>query len=63
MTTEELFKKNFPQYVTKGGVCLSPFWDIFCAGLDAGEEKAKKEIEEELLKCYQGYSKGAGGGK
>lgn len=25
------------------------------AGLKAGEEKAKKEIEEELLKCYQGY--------
>lgn len=27
----------------------------YLAGLKAGEEKAKKEIEEELLKCYQGY--------
>lgn len=27
----------------------------FLAGLKAGEEKAKKEIEEELLKCYRGY--------
>jgi hypothetical protein len=27
----------------------------FLAGLKAGEEKAKKEIEAELLKCYSGY--------
>ena len=39
MTREELFKKNFPEYVTEKGTCLSPFWDIFCAGLEAGETK------------------------
>ena len=27
----------------------------FLAGLKAGEAKAKKEIEEALLRCYQGY--------
>jgi len=29
--------------------------NIFLAGLKVGKEKSKKEIEEELLKCYQGY--------
>lgn len=28
---------------------------MYLEGLKAGETKAKKEIEEELLKCYQGY--------
>lgn len=27
----------------------------FLAGLKAGTEKARKEIEEDLLKCYSGY--------
>lgn len=34
---KELFKKNFPEYVTEKGMCLSPFWDLFSAGLEAGE--------------------------
>ena len=27
----------------------------YLAGAEFGYNKAKKEIEEELLKCYQGY--------
>ena len=30
-------------------------------GAEFGYNKAKKEIEEELLKCYQGYPRMAGG--
>jgi hypothetical protein len=51
MNREELFKKNFPEYVTEKGMCLSPYWDIFCAGLKAGEETSKKNIStEDMLK-------------
>ena len=35
MTSEEIFKKNFPQYVTEKGMYLSPFWDLFDAGIEA----------------------------
>ena len=29
--------------------------DIFLDGLKIGKEKGKKEIEEELFKCFQDY--------
>lgn len=34
MNEEELFKKNFPEYVTEKGMCLSPYWDLFNAGIE-----------------------------
>lgn len=34
MTKEELFfKENYPEYVTEKGECLSPYWDLFSAGV------------------------------
>jgi hypothetical protein len=46
INSEELFKKNFPEYVTEKGMCLSPYWNIFCAGLEAGEPKWHKPSEK-----------------
>lgn len=34
MTKEELFKRYFPEYVTEKGMCLSPYWDLFSAGVE-----------------------------
>lgn len=38
MTEEELFKKNFPQYVTEKGECLSPYFDLFSVGYELNEQ-------------------------
>jgi len=50
MTKEELFKKNFPQYVTEKGMCLSPFWDLFDAGIEAATSELNKGIIQVLTK-------------
>lgn len=50
MTREEIFKKNFPQYVTEKGVCLSPFWDLFDAGIEAATFELNKGIIQVLTK-------------
>ena len=42
MTKEELFKKNFPEYVTEKGACLSPFWDLFSAGIECATYELNK---------------------
>lgn len=47
---EEIFKKNFPQYVTEKGVCLSPFWDLFDAGFEAATFELNKGIIQVLTK-------------
>lgn len=31
MSEEEIFRKNYPEYC-RGEVCLSPYFDLFCAG-------------------------------
>lgn len=49
MTTEELFKKNFPEYITEKGECLSPYWDLFSAGYET-LEKENAELKKELTK-------------
>lgn len=54
MTKYELFfKENYPEYVTEKGECLSPYWDLFSAGvicatfeLNIEKEKIKNEIAE-----------------
>lgn len=48
MNGEELFKKNFPEYVTEKGMCLSPYWDLFSAGMEAGETKWHKVAAGDL---------------
>lgn len=48
MTSEEIFKKNFPQFVTEKGVCLSPFWDLFDAGIEAGRLQWHKVADGDL---------------
>ena len=50
MTREEIFKKNFPQYVTEKGVCLSPFWDLFDAGIEVATFELNKGIIQVLTK-------------
>ena len=50
MTREEIFKKNFPQYVTEKGVCLSPFWDLFDAGIEAATFELNKGVIQVLTK-------------
>lgn len=34
MSEVNFFKKNFPQFVTEMGECLSPYWDLFSAGVE-----------------------------
>ena len=64
MTKEELFKKNFPEYVTEKGVCLSPFWDFFSAGIECATYELNKgciqtltkentELKEQLIKAKE----------
>ncbi len=50
-TTEELFKKNFPQYVTETGYYLSPYWDIFAEGVGLAAHELRESLNEteELL--------------
>ena len=54
MTREEIFKKNFPQYVTEKGVCLSPFWDLFDAGIEAATSELAKNYQTSRL-YLEGY--------
>ena len=49
MTSEEIFKKNFPQYVTEKGVCLSPFWDLFDAGVEVATAELAKNYQTSRL--------------
>lgn len=54
MTREEIFKKNFPQYVTEKGVCLSPFWDLFDAGIEVATSELAKNYQTSRL-YLEGY--------
>lgn len=58
MTREEAFRKNFPEYC-RGEECLSPYFDLFCAGLEIENsqmyEKTVKPMQEQIEKmkcCY-----------
>ena len=47
MTKEEdFFKENFPEYVTEKGECLSPYWDLFSAGVICATFESKVKIEQ-----------------
>lgn len=46
---------NSKKLLYKSSIDKYSYIDGFIAGLKAGEARAKKEIEAELLKCYQGY--------
>lgn len=47
MTKEELFfKENYPEYVTEKGECLSPYWDLFSAGVICATFELNNEIAE-----------------
>ena len=50
MKEEELFKKNFPEFVTEKGMCLSPFWDLFSAGIECATEELNKGCIQTLTK-------------
>ena len=50
MTEEELFKKNFPEYVTEKGVFLSPYWDLFSAGYEIMEDYNEKLLNSDIEK-------------
>ena len=69
MTREELFKKNFPEYVTEKGECLNPYWDLFNAGIECAtyelnkgciqiltKEKAELEAQIEKMKSQYDYA-------
>lgn len=45
MTKDELFKRNFPDYC-RGDECLSPYFDMF----EAGIEIATKEMDAKTIK-------------
>ena len=47
---EELFKKNFPEYVTEKGMCLSPFYDLFSAGIECATDELNKGCIQTLTK-------------
>lgn len=50
MTEEEVFKKNFPQFCTEKGECLSPFYDVFEAGVELATAELNKGIIQSLTK-------------
>lgn len=50
MNKEELFKKNFPQFCTEKGGCLSPFYDLFEAGVEIATAELNKGIIQSLTK-------------
>lgn len=56
MTREEAFKKNFPEYC-RGEECLSPYFDLFCAGLEIEKsqmyEKTVKPMQEQIEKAKE----------
>lgn len=43
---EDFFKENFPEYVTEKGECLSPYWDLFSAGVICATFELNNEIAE-----------------
>lgn len=51
MSEANFFKKNFPQFVTEMGECLSPYWDLFDAGVEYATHELDKGCDEtqELL--------------
>jgi hypothetical protein len=53
MTDEEMAKEYAKPW--EASLAYVSVKEAYLAGLKAGEAKAKKEIEAELLKCYQGY--------
>ena len=50
MTEKELFKKNFPEYVTEKGECLSPYWDLFSVGIECATYELNKANEWHYVK-------------
>lgn len=47
MTKEEdFFKENFPEYVTEKGEFLTPYWDLFRAGVICTTFELKVKIEQ-----------------
>lgn len=50
MTDEEFFYKNFPQFCTEKGECLSPFYDLFEAGVEIATDELNKGIIQSLTK-------------
>ena len=48
MTKEELFKRNFPDYC-RGDECLSPYFDMF----EAGIEIATTQMDVKTIKPLQ----------
>lgn len=46
----DFFKENYPEYVTEKGECLSPYWDLFSAGVICATFELNNEIAE--LKAY-----------
>ena len=56
MTKEEEMAEQYAvenwEHLEEGQTDYKALKQAFLAGLKAGKEKAKKEIEENLLKCY-----------
>lgn len=50
MTREECFKVNFPKYVTEKGECLSPYFDLFNAGVELATYELYKGCIQTLTK-------------
>lgn len=46
----DFFKENYPEYVTEKGECLSPYWDLFSAGVICATFELNNKIAE--LKAY-----------
>lgn len=46
MTKEDFFKENFPEYVTEKGEFLTPYWDLFNAGVICDTFESKVKIEQ-----------------
>lgn len=54
---EDFFKENFPEYVTEKGEYLSPYWDLFnagviCVNFELKEENRQLKDEVEDLRSY-----------
>ena len=56
MTREEAFRKNFPEYCC-GKEFLSPYFDLFCAGLEIENsqmyEKTVKPMQKQIDKAKE----------
>lgn len=42
----DFFKENYPEYVTEKGECLSPYWDLFSAGVICATFELNNKIAE-----------------